>query len=293
MELWLSPYLEELSHGRGYSPHTLAAYQRDLVEYFDILLQQRLSPTGLGVRGIAKYLRVLREDKTNKTRTMLRKISSVKGFYNWCLQQDTIMAHSFNQLELPRAPIPLPRVLTQDDITALLANPKLEAIDRLLLELLYGCGMRVSELLSLTVGAVQLVGGDDGTVRVMGKGQKERIIPLTPPACQQLALFLAQPALVACGPEEVLFTEQSAGVPINRRRVWGRLKALGQWVGKDISPHTFRHSFATHMIENGADLRVVQELLGHADIATTQWYTHITKAHARQAHQAVFHQSAV
>lgn len=288
----MSPYLEMLTEQRGYSEHTLAAYQRDLVEFFTIANAKNLPAARLHLRDVGRYVAELRQ-KGNVTRTIVRKISCLKMFYQWCVDEGWISHNPFVALEMPRLTKPLPKVLSVEDVAKLLNQPHLSLGQKVLLECLYGCGLRISELLALTWQNIHLDASDTGYLTCMGKGGKERLVPLTPPACQLLNQWRGC-ALIPITPKSLVFDPNRFGEDmaprgqLNRRVVWGWLKLLGEQIGKDISPHTFRHSFATHLLAGGADLRTVQQLLGHADIATTQWYTHITQAQAKSAHSQAF-----
>ncbi len=274
----LSHYLEYLELERGYSSHTLQAYERDILEYLDYLDTQ---PDDKVLRRIVNgYLRYLRE-KGNATTTIIRKISSLKGFYGWQVMQRTIMENPFEFLDLPKKMRVLPKVLTVQDVQKLLASPDLDMSQKTALELLYACGLRVSELVGLTMNDISLEGG---YVRCVGKGGKERLIPIGEVTLEVLRHYIDQLSL----PIEGAFLRRADGKPYTRMDMWRLMKALGGQLGKAISPHTLRHSFATHLLENGADLRVVQELLGHSDISTTQIYTQVSKRHMRSAYHKAF-----
>jgi integrase/recombinase XerD len=272
----LSEYLEHLSLARGYSENTLQAYQRDilaLLRHFD-----GLCPTQR--RQIHQYLAHLRQSK-NSTSTILRKASSIKGFYQWLQGQGILSENPMQLLDLPRHKKALPKVLTLREINALLSDPDLPRVTQVMIELLYACGLRVSELTALRWQDMDL---STGYLRCTGKGNKQRLVPLGDLSIRQLQRY-QQEYPPASREKQVL---QLEGVPLNRRQVWGMIRELGQRIGKAIYPHTFRHSFATHLLENGADLRVVQELLGHRDISTTQIYTQVSKRHIREAHRQAF-----
>jgi integrase/recombinase XerD len=226
------------------------------------------------------YLRMLR-DKGNVTTTVIRKISSVKGFYNWLVLENQVEENPFAFIELPRRAKSLPKVLSVSEVESLLDTPDLTLSEKLSLELLYACGLRVTELINLTPASISL---EVGYVRCLGKGGKERLIPIGDVTVQWLKAYLSETAL----PFEEPLLRRSDGTPYTRIDIWRLMKRLGEALGKSISPHTLRHSFATHLLENGADLRVVQELLGHSDIATTQIYTQISRRHIRSAYRKVF-----
>lgn len=295
MHLLLSEYLNHLSEERGYSPHTLEAYERDILEFLNYHETQR--ETGktkvklyqINRREVHQYLGELRS-RENATSTILRKISSVKGFYEWLETKGMMRENPLSLLELPKRRKTLPKVLSVSEVSRLLSSNQLSLQDKLIVELLYACGLRVSELCSLQVKSVDLAGG---YLRVLGKGGKERLIPLGDVSATVVKRYLLETSLADEDP--LLIRLQGDGAlfktPLNRREVWQRVRDMKHIIGREVSPHTFRHSFATHLLENGADLRVVQELLGHSDIATTQIYTQISKRHVKLAHQQVFDQN--
>jgi integrase/recombinase XerD len=218
----------------------------------------------------------------------LRKISSIKGFYEYLQVRGLAQENPLALLELPKRRKTLPKVLSVAEVSRLLNCETLGRQDKVIVELLYACGLRVSELAGLRVKAIELSGG---YIRVLGKGGKERLIPLGEVSTAIVRQYLMDTGLK--GNDPLLASMRSEGLPkepINRREIWQRVKGMQGILGRDVSPHTFRHSFATHLLENGADLRVVQELLGHSDISTTQIYTQISKRHVKQMHQNVFDQ---
>jgi integrase/recombinase XerD len=187
-------------------------------------------------------------------------------------------------LELPKRRKTLPKVLTVSEVSRLLSHESLGLQDKVIIELLYACGLRVSELVGLQVKCIDLGGG---YLRVLGKGGKERLIPLSEVSAAIVRQYLSETGLSG---EDSLLVRLDAlfKEPLNRREVWKRVRTMSGLIGREVSPHTFRHSFATHLLENGADLRVVQELLGHSDISTTQIYTQVSKRHVKMAHRQVF-----
>ncbi len=281
MYLLLSEYISHLADERGCSPLTLEAYERDIDEFLEFHEEYQSRPGRISSRQINQFLAHLRK-KNNATSTILRKASSIRGFYGWMQEKGYIAENPMALIELPRRTKTLPKVLTVNDMNRILRSDRLSIQDKVIVELLYACGLRVSELLSLTVGNIDL---DGGYLRCLGKGGKERLIPLGDVSMDVLQGYFADRA---AKPEDLVLTQDLLNAPLSRKEIWERVKAIGNFIGRDISPHTFRHSFATHLLENGADLRVVQELLGHSDIATTQVYTHVSKKHARQIHRDVF-----
>jgi integrase/recombinase XerD len=291
----LSLYIEHLRVERRYSQHTVDAYERDVLEFLTLLadtpeLLEDVEGSGLfyGLKRkhINQYLSGLRQ-KGRKSRTMMRKTSSLRGFFLWLMAQGLVEANMFEWLELPKQIRTLPTVLRTVDIERLYQQVIPYTPEHLALELLYACGLRVSELIQLKWPQVERRAG---FIRCMGKGQKERLIPLAP-----ITLDILERALMQRSPAStehfLLWNDTPPNGeprPFTRMEIWQLTKRWGALIHRDISPHTFRHSFATHLLENGADLRVVQELLGHADIVTTQIYTHVSRQHVKAAHQSLF-----
>ncbi len=285
MYLMLSEYLNHLSQERGYSPNTLEAYERDILEFLNFHETQKVKLYSITRREVNRYLAELR-NRQNATTSILRKISSIKGFYEWLQIRGTLKENPMALLELPKRRKPLPKVLSVAEVSRLLSSEELCLQDKVIVELLYACGLRVSELVGLLVKAIDIGGG---YIRVLGKGGKERLIPLGDVSVMVIKKYLLETGLKADDP--LLIDLDGKGLlkaPINRRKVWQRVRDMKRLIGREVSPHTFRHSFATHLLENGADLRVVQELLGHSDISTTQIYTQISKRHVKLAHRNVF-----
>ena len=283
----LETYLDAVWVERGLSDNSLSAYRQDL-ETFDRWLVQRggglLSVTGAD---LYSYL-ADRHQKGFSSRSTARFLSCARGFYRYQLREGRLRENPLALVENPKLPRSLPKSLTEADVERLLSAPDLSEPlglrDRTMLELLYACGLRVSELVGLTLTEVNL---RQGVVRVTGKGSKERLVPLGEEASDWLNRYLkeARPQLLHNAPSDILF-------PSNRRRAmtrqtfWHRIKHWAQRAGveKPLSPHTLRHAFATHLLNHGADLRVVQLLLGHSDLSTTQIYTHVARARLQEQH---------
>lgn len=236
-------------------------------------------------RHVNFYLSALRR-LGRKSRTMTRKTSSVRGFFLWLMEKGIVETNLFEWLELPKQIHRLPTVLTVHDITRL-DSMMLSFEERLTLELLYACGLRVSELVGLRWDQIN---PRAGFLRVIGKGNKERILPLA-----EATLDVLERAKMIRSPKEsqglVLWNASPKHGDARgylRKEIYDMTQVWADTLNKPLSPHTFRHSFATHLLENGADLRVVQELLGHADISTTQIYTHLSKTHIKAVHRKVF-----
>ena len=274
---YLGDYIDYLSVYKGYADNTCRAYEGDLLHYSDFMLKTSLADQDRKI--ITRYLWKLKEEGL-ATASIIRKISAIKGFYQW-LQSKKLSSHNpFEFLELPKHHRRLPTLLTVSEIEGFLSDPDLSLTEKLIIELLYACGLRVSELTELQRDNIAL---DAGYIKCRGKGNKERLVPISPTTANFIQLYFQH--LIA--PQKTLL-QRDDGKPYNRFDIYRLVKRLGETVRKSISPHTFRHSFATHLLENGADLRVVQELLGHQDIATTQWYTQVSRSHLREAYSKAF-----
>jgi integrase/recombinase XerD len=273
----------------GLSPRSLESYRRDLRQFADWLTEQdgRLAEADAGA--IQRFLadRTLRQGVA--ARSLARQLSALKRYFRWLLRQGQRKDDPTLNIEAPRLPRALPKSLTEADVEALLlapdTNDPLGLRDRAMLEVLYACGLRVSELVDLPLMAVGL---NEGVVRVMGKGAKERLVPLGEIAVEWLERYLAEARtiLLAGRPAEALFvTARAEGM--SRQAFWYAIKrhARVAGIGVPLSPHTLRHAFATHLLNHGADLRVVQMLLGHADISTTQIYTHVARERLKLLHR--------
>lgn len=293
----LADYLHFLRVERQLADNTLQSYRRDLERYvthiFDV--QQLKDFHDIERIHILVHLKELRE-AGNSARTVSRHISAIRSFHQFLLREKRCDTDPTLHIELPKLAQKLPEVLTIAQIDELInatatAKPPANSRDRAMLELLYATGMRISECIDLNIDDLHLT---MGFVRVFGKGGKERIVPLGRTAIAACETYLNQARFKLEKPEnrtEALFLNQR-GKRLTRQGVWKLLKAYAEKVGiENMTPHIFRHSFATHLIENGADLRAVQELLGHADISTTQIYTHISKTRLREVYKE-FHPRA-
>jgi integrase/recombinase XerD len=273
----------------GLSRNTLESYRRDLNK-FALWLQQRrnvslLQGTHADIQGFLAHLVV--EQKARATSTS-RAISSLKRLYQYQLRQGKISVDPTLQIATPKLPRSLPKTLTEQDVELLLQAPDVDTPlgmrDRTMLEVLYASGLRVSELVGLSVAQVSL---DMGVVRVMGKGSKERLVPLGEEALDWVRQYLAEARLTLLNNQvsnSMFVTARGEGM--TRQMFWYLIKRHARHGGlnKPLSPHTLRHAFATHLLNHGADLRVVQMLLGHADISTTQIYTHVARERLKQLH---------
>ena len=278
----ISEYLEYLELEKGLSQNTIDAYRRDLENFGqsincdDINSVDRIS--------INTYVRTLRENKLAPS-SIIRKVASLRGFFKWANSTGIIDKNPAATLEQPKVPQRLPKVVSIKEIEEMLHN-NLTPLQEVIMELLYSCGLRVSELVNLKVSDIDL---QSKYVRCFGKGSKERIIPIGETAKNVVKKYLPIRDLLIkkynLTTKLLLILEN--GRIINRQDVYNFIHSQGKLIHKNISPHTLRHSFATHLIENGADLRIVQELLGHSDVSTTQLYTHISKKRLKEVYFAI------
>jgi integrase/recombinase XerD len=289
MRTSLKDFIAYLAVERGASPHTLDAYHRDLGRYVDFLESRTVTSPGSVTReDVTAHVTGLRE-KGLAPSTVERNVAAIKSFHTFMIREGLTDNHPTSGVPLPKVPDRLPSVVSVEQADALLSQsfPDTPAgtRDRCILEVLYGSGLRVSELTGLDIGDIDL---ESGFLRVCGKGDKERDVPLGGMAHRALAEYLAraQPYLRSKGSSRpadpaAVFVNQRGG-RLTRQTIFGIVRRYGHAVGLELHPHTLRHSFATHMLEGGADLRVLQELLGHADISTTQIYTHVDRRHIRE-----------
>ncbi len=286
-------FLDALWMERGLSENTLSAYRRDLQQFEDWLAKQPGAPNLL--EGSADDIRGYLEQRHARrisARSNARLISSLRNFYRYLHREKRIQVDPSALIDSPRQGLSLPKSLSEADVEALLAAPDTTADlglrDRCMLEVLYACGLRVSELVGLSIAEVNL---RQGVLRISGKGDKQRLAPLGEEAIDWLEKYRleARPALLAGGSCEALFVTRR-GQGMTRQAFWYLIKRYARQAGidKPLSPHTLRHAFATHLLNNGADLRVVQMLLGHSNLSTTQIYTHVARARLKDLH-AVHH----
>ncbi|MCL6555868.1 MAG: site-specific tyrosine recombinase XerD [Burkholderiales bacterium] len=282
----LDEFCDALWLEEGLSRNTLAAYRRDLAK-FAVWLEARGADLTTASR--AQLLAFLAEWAPRmKASSTGRFLSSVRRFYQHALRQGRLTVDPTLEVERPKRPRPLPKSLSEGEVEALLAAPDvttpLGLRDRAMLETLYATGLRVSELTGLALAQLSL---EAGVVRVMGKGAKERLVPLGEVAAEWLGRYLAgaRPALLAGRVSEAVFVTGRGGA-MTRQMFWNLIKRYARRAGirETLSPHTLRHAFATHLLNHGADLRVVQMLLGHADISTTQIYTHVARERLKALH---------
>ena len=294
MEVYLEAFLDYLKVEKGLSSNSIYAYNEDLRKYIDYLNDFKISdPKKITRKDITDFLFILR--KNISPRSIARILSTIKNFHRFLLREKITSTDPSDLIDTPKVDKKIPNFLTFDEVSKILKAPNLKNTqgirDRAILELMYATGLRVSELVGLKLSDVNL---DVGFMKCKGKGSKERIVPLGKVAAQFLEKYLQTARLKLLGKKVCiyLFLAQG-GKGISRQSVWKMIKKQVRKVGikKKVSPHTLRHSFATHLLEGGADLRSVQEMLGHASITTTQIYTHINQTRLKKIH-AEFHPRA-
>jgi integrase/recombinase XerD len=288
----LARFTDYVALEQGLSPRTQEAYQRDLARFAEYMEGRGVgAPVDITARLLREYVYHLKDLGLSPS-SIRRNVSAVRGYFRFLTGDGIVVRDPSERLETPQKWRTLPEVLTVEEVQRLLASPTLDDTlvfrDRALLELAYGAGLRVSEWISVSTRDLML---EDGLVRVFGKGSKERLVPIGRSAIGAIAVYLRElrPRLEKGEGKGVLFLN-ARGRPLTRMGAWKILRGHVQRAGitKHVSPHTLRHSFATHLLEGGADLRAVQEMLGHVDIATTQIYTHVDREYLRQVHRS-FH----
>ncbi len=283
---YIAEYLEYLQAERGLSQNTIDAYRRDLTAFCDYIL---------GLDNIDEFEKIKRShinyyikelhDKNYSPTSITRKLAAIRGWFRWLSANEIIKNDPSTGVELPKLTKKLPKVMTVSEIEKILTN-HLNDIESVILELLYGAGLRVSELVNLDMNNIEL---SSRYVRCTGKGSKERIIPIGEKAKKSILKYLKDREflLKKYKLETKHFLIKDNGHFVTRQDVYVFIRKQGEILKKHISPHTLRHSFATHMLENGADLRVVQELLGHSDVSTTQIYTHVSKKRLKEVYFSI------
>ncbi len=291
MQQLLDSYLRHLTIERGLSKNTLTAYRNDLDKYLVFLESQSSDPLQANAELVARFKEHLHQAGTASS-SLARAIASIRGFHKYLVLEDKRNDDPTAKAKGPKLAMRLPKALTRDQVIQLLEasgpEPSADAADpirlrdRAILELLYSTGARVSEISNLDLDELT----DNGLMRVRGKGSKERIVPVGSFAQAALDAYLkrVRPSLVSTS-APALFLNQRGG-RLSRQSIWQIMQRAGEVCGLVVSPHTLRHCFATHLIEGGADVRVVQELLGHASVATTQIYTKVTIDTLREVYQA-------
>lgn len=272
----------------GLSAKTLESYRRDLSQFFIWLEQRDIAADQASSSLIQAFLAHRSLEKKVAARSLARQLTALKRYHRWLLREGRREDDPTLTVDPPRLPRLLPHSISEAEVEALLAAPEVESPlglrDRAMLETLYAAGLRVSELVNLPLAGVSLA---DGIVRIYGKGGKERLVPLGEIAQEWITRYAeeARPALLKGRGSAALFVTELGG-PMTRQMFWYLIKrhAATAGIGKSLSPHTLRHAFATHLLNHGADLRTVQELLGHADIGTTQIYTYVAQERLKTLH---------
>ncbi|RIO58902.1 site-specific tyrosine recombinase XerD [Staphylococcus haemolyticus] len=295
MEKIIEEYLKYIQIEKGLSENTIGAYRRDLKKYQLYMQEQKIAHIDFIDRQTIQECLGSLIDQGASAKSIARFISTIRSFHQFALREKYAAKDPTVLIETPKYEKKLPDVLDVEEVIQLLETPDLTKNngyrDRTILELLYATGMRVTELIQIEIEDVNLI---MGFVKVFGKGNKERIIPLGDTVIEYLDTYIntVRPQLLKKTVTNVLFLNLH-GRPLTRQGIWKLIKQYGLRanITKTLTPHTLRHSFATHLLENGADLRAVQEMLGHSDISTTQLYTHVSKTQIRQMYNQ-FHPRA-
>lgn len=283
---YVDSYLQFLLVTRGLSENTLTSYETDLRSFLLFLEEKKFNVEDVTDQSIFLYIMHLRRGGLN-SRSLARHLSALRGFFRYCFDENYLNANPVQYLENPKLPKTLPDVLSVEEVQAILEQPdmkkKLGFRDRAILELLYASGLRVTECVTLKPIDLDL---QSGLLRVHGKGSKDRVVPMHNAAMQILQLYMRDWRPHFTPIEDYVFLNRS-GKGLTRQAIWKLVQryVLKAEVHKSVSPHTFRHSFATHLLDGGADLRTVQLLLGHADISATEIYTHVQADRLRQIHK--------
>lgn len=293
MDDYLADYLHFLKVERGLSANTIMSYERDLKQYHIFLSENKIhSFQEVNRYTIIDFLQRLKDEKKSPA-TVIRMVSSLRKYHQFLRQEQVTTDDPMQHIDTPKKAQTLPKTLSLAEVEKLIETPKTNTTlglrDRAILEVMYATGLRVTELITLRLDDLHL---QLGLIQTLGKGDKERIIPLGDQAIHWVELYLekSRPKLAKNKKEVPFVFLNHHGGGLSRQGIWKNLHAIVLEAGitKPVTPHTLRHSFATHLLENGADLRVVQELLGHADISTTQIYTHISKKRMTEVYQQHF-----
>ena len=291
MDSHLDSFLVYLTVNRGLSKNTIESYSRDISSLAAFLEKRGISDPGAVTEGeVSAHLDGLREKKLSP-RTVGRNIVSIKQFFRFLLTEGVVTEDPLRNTTAPKTPKTLPHTLSLDEVEKLLREPSSKnsdeaSRDSAMLEVLYATGLRVSELVAVEINRLNL---DHGYVITMGKGSKERIVPVGRAAVEKVTEYLreSRPRLLGERASKYLFVTKRTGTKMSRQRFWKIVKvyALSAGIRSRITPHVLRHSFATHLLERGADLRVIQAMLGHSDISTTQIYTYVERERLKQIHE--------
>ncbi len=290
MNIFLKEYLGVLKLEKNLSPNTVVSYKNDITALIRFLEDRKITdPSNVSHRHLTDFFKSLYEMGLSST-SAARYYSSIKGFFKYLYLSNYIKDNPVEKVASPKLNKNLPEVLTVAEVDAILDRPdtrdKLGLRDKAILELFYACGLRVSELINIKISSLSF---SEQVIRVTGKGSKERLVPIGRSAIEWIEQYLKRSRTLLekkMKSENYLFLN-SRGTKLSRMGIW---KIVGRYaeeagINREVHPHTFRHSFATHLLEGGADLRAVQEMLGHADISTTQIYTHIDRDFIKQVHK--------
>lgn len=294
MEVFLEAFIDYLKVEKGLSVNSISSYESDLGQYLKFLQQLKIdNPKNIDRKTINDFLFYLRSRIA--VRSISRMLSAIKSFHRFLLREKITISDPSSLIETPKTEKTIPSFLTKEEVEEMLKAPNLKKVqgirDRAILELMYACGLRVSELATLKESDANL---EVGFIKCKGKGSKERIVPLGQVAQRFLKKYLAEARIKLLGKKinSNLFLAQG-GRNLSRQSIWKTIKEMVRKarIKKAVSPHTLRHSFATHLLEGGADLRSVQEMLGHVSISTTQIYTHVNQSRLKKIHSQ-FHPRA-
>lgn len=290
MELFLKEYLSHLKLEKNLSENTLSSYKNDISTFISFLSDYKIAdPSDISTENLTTFFKTLKNIGLTST-SAARYFSSLKGFFLYLLKNNYIIKNPLEKISAPKLSKKLPEVLNINEVDKILAQPNVSDIlglrDKAILELLYACGTRVSELTNLKLSDLFL---NEEVIRVFGKGSKERLIPIGSSAIEWVGKYIkeSRSVLLRISKSGNYVFLNSRGSKLSRMGIWKIIDRYVKEAGiqKEVHPHTFRHSFATHLLEGGADLRAVQEMLGHADISTTQIYTHIDRDYIKQVHK--------
>jgi integrase/recombinase XerD len=282
----LNQFIQYLSIERGLSRNTVIAYKRDITQFSFFLKKKKISFNKIDTILLLNYMSYLKQRLLSSS-SILRKMASLKAFFRFLMQEDMIIANPIKTIQSPKKEMRLPSFLTYEEVDSLLSVPDIQSLlglrDKAILETLYATGMRVSEVIGLNLSDVNL---GAGFVRIFGKGEKERVVPIGKIASSFLEKYVNEirPKLVNFETDSLFLNWR--GGSLSRQSVWKMIKryAILAGIRKKLSPHTLRHSFATHLLSRDVDLRALQKMLGHSDISTTQIYTHLDDKRLKTMH---------
>jgi integrase/recombinase XerD len=281
----LERYLNYLTVEKGLSLNTLEAYRRDITKFTDYLSQNEKTITGFIRSDITSFLNHLR-DSGNQANTLARNIAALRGLCKFMLLEGLITEDPIENLSTPKGWKRIPKVIGTEEVSGLLKQPEgknLSLRDRAMLEIIYSSGLRVSETINIKMGDINF---EAGFITIRGKGSKERIVPINEPTLITIKNYIeeSRPEILKHRNSHFLFLAKG-GKPMTRQRLWQIIKVYSKQLSIEMSPHTLRHCFATHLLEGGADLRALQKMLGHTDISTTQIYTRVTPERLKKVHK--------